>query len=705
MASTAPYELIVLGGPNDGATVPVSGSVTMGSGEFNSVRLDDPGVQPSHAQLDLTGDGSLWVTDLSGGRTLVDDAPVSQVELPNGSRLRVGGTEFRVHQRTSGVNVRASNVRVGPATPQPASAATVIRPSGVSAAATIDEEARPDDMTLRPGAAAVLRRREAETAERQARATVQIELEKIDATVMRSMMLPQQVIAGRYRIIDKLASGGMGEVYKAEHTELGKTFALKVMKQELSQDAEFVERFKREAVASSRIGQQNIIDISDFGRTEDGRFYFVMEYLDGKTLAELITREHALPTDRAVNIGLQIARALAAAHQQGIVHRDLKPENVVLISRDGQKDFVKVLDFGVAKEIDGRGQAGGRTAIGMVVGTPQYMSPEQAAAMPVDARSDVYSLGLIIHELLSGAPVFVGQTPSLLMVAHVTQPPRRVTSGLGLVLPEELENVVMSMLAKKPEQRPQTMLEVVTILEAQLGQPIKRMTAKTIPLRATPGAGIPRAKALPTDMLPARPSRPNTTTEPRQEPPAPIALVAVSEQSGEQSLDEPVIAPKSYAPLIAVAVVAIAALGGAGWFFTRGAHAEVPPTETIEREKPVTPVAVADPVMPAEVVEAKPPVAVLPAVQKVKVSLKSVPPKAEVYSGEELIGTTPFQFEADKGKPLKLKFKVMGYGNEERKLSPEADFDLSVELKPQKKAPLLPRKPAKGNDDLKESPF
>ena len=696
MASTAPhYELIVVGGPNDGASVPINGSLTMGSGEYNSVRLVDPGVQPSHAKLDLTGDGSLWVTDLSGGSTLVDDAPVSQVELPSGSRLRVGTTEFMVHKSTSGIGVRASNVNVR----NPANDATLLRPSGAMPSATFD---KPDDSTLRPSDSMVRRRLAIQNDERSMRATVLDEEPVVDPTVMRSMMMPQQIIANRYRILDKLAAGGMGEVYKAEHTELGKVFALKVMKQELSQDPEFVERFKREAVASSRIGQHNIVDISDFGRTDDGRFYFVMEYLDGRTLADLINAEHALTIDRAITITLQIARALSAAHQQGIVHRDLKPENVVLIRRDGQTDFVKVLDFGVAKEIDGRGQGGGRTAVGMVVGTPQYMSPEQAAALPVDARSDIYSLGLILHELLSGAPVFTGETPSLLMIAHVTAPPRRVTSGLGFVLPEEIENLVMSMLAKKAEGRPQSMLQVITTLEEHVGQPPVRPSAKTVPMGSTPARGLSRAKAGPTDMLPARPSRPNTRTEPRQEAPEPeLSGETAAEQSGDQVELQ---APRSYAPLLAILGVLVVAAAGAVWFaFFRTV---TPTTEAaavaavVEPEKATAPTVV--------VVEAAPPPRGVenakPAM--VTLTLTSKPPGAEVFQAEKSLGVTPLPLETTKSQALTLTFRLVGYVDEVRQLKPEADLKVPVQLQPKKKTTVAPvRRPVKNDDDLKDNPF
>jgi serine/threonine-protein kinase len=164
------------------------------------------------------------------------------------------------------------------------------------------------------------------------------------STSPSSILAPGLIIDGRYEIVGKLAAGGMGEVYRAQHVELGKAMALKVMLPELSNDQEFVGRFKREAIAASRIGQQNIVDISDFGRTPNGRFYFVMEYLDGMTLSSLLHRQGAQAVERVVNISAQAARALAAAHAQSIVHRDLKPENLLL----DEFNNIKLIDFGLA---------------------------------------------------------------------------------------------------------------------------------------------------------------------------------------------------------------------------------------------------------------------------------------------------------------------------------------------------------------------
>src|SRR4051812_29126510 len=182
----------------------------------------------------------------------------------------------------------------------------------------------------------------------------------------RPALMPGSLVAERYKVLEKLASGGMGEVYRAEHVELGRVFALKVMLPDLSQDPNFVERFRREAVASSKIGHPNIVDITDFGKTASGAFFFAMELLEGKTLQELSSELGPIPVERVLHLAAQMCRALSAAHALGIVHRDPKPENVMVLQRPGMPDLVKILDFGIAK-VTAPESAGLKTKIGVVV--------------------------------------------------------------------------------------------------------------------------------------------------------------------------------------------------------------------------------------------------------------------------------------------------------------------------------------------------
>jgi serine/threonine protein kinase len=196
------------------------------------------------------------------------------------------------------------------------------------------------------------------------------------------------VVDGRYRVVELIGEGGMGKVYLAEHVEIGKRVALKVLHPSYSRMPDLVERFRREARAASKIGHPHIVDVTDSGTTADGSAYFVMEFLEGVELGSVIEREGALDVGRAVRIAQQICRALAAAHAAGIIHRDLKPENIFLTIRDGTTDFVKVLDFGIAKTTEAE-EARERklTSPGMAMGTPEYMAPEQAAGRPADSAA------------------------------------------------------------------------------------------------------------------------------------------------------------------------------------------------------------------------------------------------------------------------------------------------------------------------------
>ncbi|MBA3818215.1 MAG: protein kinase [Deltaproteobacteria bacterium] len=264
-------------------------------------------------------------------------------------------------------------------------------------------------------------------------------------------------VDGRYRVIELIGEGGMGKVYLAEHVEIGKRVALKVLHPSYSRMPDLVERFRREARAASKIGHPNIVDVTDSGTTGDGSVYFVMEFLEGVELGSIIEREGAIEVARCLRIASQICRALAAAHAQGIVHRDLKPENVFLITRDGATDVVKVLDFGIAKTTEAEAARERRlTSPGMAMGTPEYMSPEQAAGRPADARCDVYALGAIIYEMVTGNAPYSGENFMEILTKKATQdppPPSSVRQGLS----QTVSDLVMSAMARDPDDRPQTM--------------------------------------------------------------------------------------------------------------------------------------------------------------------------------------------------------------------------------------------------------
>ena len=276
------------------------------------------------------------------------------------------------------------------------------------------------------------------------------------------------VIGGRYYVRRLIGEGGMGRVFEAEHIDIGRRVALKILHPAYSQTPDLVERLRREARAASKISHPNVVDVTDSGTTPDGAFFFVMEYLEGVELGELIYREGKLDVARALNIGAQIASAIQAAHEVNVIHRDLKPENVLILTRDGRKDFVKVLDFGIAKsgkdtdlenEKDTNGDLRRRlTSPGMTMGTPEYMAPEQAAGRPADPRSDVYAVGGLVYEMLSGKAPYEGQNFMEILHKKATTMPAPL-SGIRDDVPPELEAIVMKAMAKEPDGRQRSMDE------------------------------------------------------------------------------------------------------------------------------------------------------------------------------------------------------------------------------------------------------
>jgi tRNA A-37 threonylcarbamoyl transferase component Bud32 len=297
------------------------------------------------------------------------------------------------------------------------------------------------------------------------------------------------VLADRYRIDSVLGEGAMGKVYAAEHVLMRKRLAVKVLHRELSSVPELVARFEREAMAAANIDHPNIAGATDFGRLEDGAVFLALELVEGRCLRDEIAKG-PIPPLRALHIARQIAAALGSAHALSIVHRDLKPENVMLVEKAGDPDFVKVLDFGVARVPIGEGgplATGPITRAGMVFGTPEYIPPEQALGQASDGRADLYSLGVILFEMLTGSRPFTGETKVSLVGQHIGRPPPLVSERApGLVLPEGTEALVARLLEKEGARRPQTAEEVVKATDRLLGrrptrrpfQPTRRAPAK-----------------------------------------------------------------------------------------------------------------------------------------------------------------------------------------------------------------------------------
>jgi serine/threonine protein kinase len=258
---------------------------------------------------------------------------------------------------------------------------------------------------------------------------------------------------GNYRVVALLGEGAMGAVYRAEHPVIERKAALKVIHPQHARNPEVVGRFVDEATAINRVGHQHIVEVTDFGRTPAGDFYFIMEYLEGRSLAEAIAKDGPFAPERALKIAAQIADALAASHGSGVIHRDLKPDNIFLVERDGDPDFVKVLDFGLAKLVHEHAPARHQTLRGTVMGTPFYMSPEQCDGRgALDARADVYSLGVVLFEMLAGRAPFEGKDFGEVLMKQMTAPAPAVSSLVPGV-PEAIDRVLERALAKRADDR------------------------------------------------------------------------------------------------------------------------------------------------------------------------------------------------------------------------------------------------------------
>ncbi len=305
------------------------------------------------------------------------------------------------------------------------------------------------------------------------------------------------VVAERYRIDALLGQGGMGAVYRAEHLHLRKTLALKVLLPEWSSMPEVVARFEREAIAASNIQSPHVVAATDFGRLPSGSFFLVMEFVAGGTLRSLLD-SGALETARALRIVRGIVSGLQAAHALGIVHRDMKPENVMLIERDGDPDFVKLLDFGIAK-VSGFGDASGEggasgvlTRVGAVIGTPDYMAPEQAMGQAIDARTDLYSVGVILFEMLAGKRPFAGEAVTVLRQHVLAEVPELPVSAPSNVAPR-IAAMVRRLLAKDVANRFASATELLEAIDGCLQEVTPPAASAATELLRDPLAAIRQA--------------------------------------------------------------------------------------------------------------------------------------------------------------------------------------------------------------------
>lgn len=340
--------------------------------------------------------------------------------------------------------------------------------------------------------------------------------------------LGREILEGQFRIIKKIGTGGMGSVYKAEQPDMNRMVAVKILHAKLKNRKDLVSRFRREARAMSHLSHPNTVKVMMYGELETGELYIVMEYLEGRNLNQIVRREGPLAVERAIPILLQVCGALQEAHDLGMVHRDLKPENIFLTTSGGLSDYAKVLDFGLAKVTERELRPGSimLTQEGMVFGTPEFMSPEQAQGITLDRRSDIYSLAIILYEALTGKLPFDARSSMEYIQLHVTKPPIALDERIpGKTFPSGLGDVIAKALAKKPDDRWASAVEFGEALRAYgpatpasvAALPVSTPTPSQVASAPAPSAAV-SAPAPPAAE--PRPDAPTQAMEARPAPPA-----------------------------------------------------------------------------------------------------------------------------------------------------------------------------------------
>jgi serine/threonine protein kinase len=474
------------------------------------------------------------------------------------------------------------------------------------------------------------------------------------------------VLLEQFRIEEQIGTGGMGTVYRAHQTTVGRDVAIKVLRPELARDEEAVFRFEREARVAISLDHPNLVRVFLSGRLPDGRLYIVMELLEGRSLAEELDERGAPTLERALIMTMKLCAGLGAVHAAGIVHRDIKPENVYLVRRGKDADFVKLVDFGIARVLEAEAFGPSTTQSGRVFGTATYISPEAATGEETDQRSDIYSLGVLTYQLLTGELPFEGKTAGAVLMQHVHQePPLLQSKGRGAEVPDDVARVVMRSLSKDPDARQQTLAGFLDSLAEAAGTAGLLHDARALLFGTIWGDDLAAPGSYLADILgssgpPSTPS-PLANTQP----------VAVGRDPGDEALLSS--APKPFgttshdlaaapgatrrnhkwlwATLGLLAVVLIGVVGGTWWVNRAGeviveeAQAELPQTPPVVAEPDVevadvgTDVPVVEPVVVEEVVEQESPAAVKPKPKKRKRPRTKKPAPAPVAVPESVPAT------------------------------------------------------------------
>ena len=485
-------------------------------------------------------------------------------------------------------------------------------------------------------------------------------------------MIGQRVFGG-YILTNLLGEGGMGAVYVAENQQLGKKLAVKLLLPELSQNPLILDRFVAEARAASSIDHPNIIEVIDAGQFDDGRYYILMEHLEGSSLEDYGESQGTLATDTVLRVLVQVCAGLEAAHHRGIIHRDLKPANIFVSPRIGRPLFTKILDFGIAKLGDEALAGSIKTGTNVVMGTPSYMSPEQArGSRDVDQRSDVYALGVIAYQLLTRLLPYKATSLGSLVHQQLTQPPANPRI-VRADLPEAWVCALAEAMSIEPSDRPQTVRAFANRL-----------------IEATP-AGFALVEKASPEFLASAPADDNTTAQAR--PGAP--MLAATSQPATVALNQPTtlssavgVSVASTTPtggkrwLMAVGLVAVLAVGGitAGLLSGRG------------DDEPTTKAAATAPIDAA------------PAVREVKVRVESQPPGAAIYVDDERqAGAAPLAVTLVLGRTVVIRAELAGYTNVTKSVEAAASMKpMMLQLVAVEPAPTIPEQP--GRTESKPKP-
>ncbi len=481
-----------------------------------------------------------------------------------------------------------------------------------------------------------------------------------------------KTLADRYYIVKKLGEGGMGAVYLATHRLLEKSVALKVLHGEFARKPDLVERFMQEAKSASRIRHENVIDISDFGVTPDGQVFFAMELLKGHDLHEEIAKARnageLLPWSRSRPIFLQICAALNAAHGHGIIHRDLKPENIYLVDFLDQPDFVKLLDFGIAKMTEVSEGDRKLTRTGMLFGTPEYMSPEQARGETADVRVDVYAMACILFQLVTGRVPFEADNFMSVLTLHLMEPPPTVPAATlnAIGAPVELAAIINKGLAKDRNERWQTIVEFANAIRALHGE------------EALPGHNVNRVTGVRASV--AMPAQADAGKKAGKDERWTGSVRVPDEEN------DPAAGPrKSKAPLIAAALLVLGAGGAGAYFATRPKATDGNGSTVASGSAP----AIASGAVPADAAPATPDSATVVAVQppaipaRVKVTVVTVPKGAKIFDEKnvQVLGITPGEANmAGDGAPRVLVAKLKGFKDYAFEVARDRDDTYTITL-------------------------